>query len=723
MGVVVDVIRAAVNTSTGNQTFTGDIGGLTPKAARFIMVKATTDGTAAADRYMSVGFTDGTRERVVGFSENDGTATTEVQSWYRTDKCIEFVNEAGSEIASATFVSFGADAVTVNWTTAPGSAWLLTVELYGGSDLTAYVDHVDVLNTVDNTEDVTAPGFEPDVLLTIGNMQVNDPSSTAQGLPSFGLVHNDGASTITQRALTYFVRDGRIAEDTKAYIRNDAGIVQISTTALDWYGEFHTFDSSGFSVSARNAGGNNREVCYLALNFGGVVDSKVITYNTPTSTGDDANTAIGFTPQFITTLNHQIGSVNTFTEDATVGTFGISSIVSDTEFSNSAQSEDNAGTINAQSLSDNVAFELPDDDGTANLTGTLSSFDASGFTINYTAVGASAYPFFLLAIEEQAGGSPYTLTAAQGSYTLTGQATTLTADRTITAAQGAYALTGQAVGIYAARLLTAVQGSYTLTGQDAILTAARLLTAGQGSYGLTGQTSVLTVARLLTAVQGSYSLTGQDTALLATRLLTAAQGSYTLTGQDVTLTYTPLGAYTLTADQGSYTLSGQAAGLFTARLLTAAQGSYALTGQDATLTYTPLGSYLLTAAQGSYSLTGQTAGLIAYRTIAAGQGSYALTGQDAGLLAGRSLTAVQGSYTLTGIDTALIVARTLVAIYGSYTLTGQTAVLSYSGDVSEGIILSGDVLIRLIAEAAANMRFTTSGDVAARFTAEGDTEL
>lgn len=42
-----------------------------------------------------------------------------------------------------------------------------------------------------------------------------------------------------------------------------------------------------------------------------------------------------------------------------------------------------------------------------------------------------------------AGGSPYTLTAAQGSYALTGQDTTLTAARLLTAAQGSYGLTGQ----------------------------------------------------------------------------------------------------------------------------------------------------------------------------------------------------------------------------------------------------------------------------------------
>jgi Concanavalin A-like lectin/glucanases superfamily len=109
-------------------------------------------------------------------------------------------------------------------------------------------------------------------------------------------------------------------------------------------------------------------------------------------------------------------------------------------------------------------------------------------------------------------GPTYTLTAAQGSFTLTGQAAGLTASRLLTAAQGSFALTGQAATLKAARLITAAQGSYTLTGQDATLTytpaVTYTLTAAQGAFTLTGQAAGLTAARLLTAAQGTYSLTG-----------------------------------------------------------------------------------------------------------------------------------------------------------------------------------------------------------------------
>ncbi len=199
----------------------------------------------------------------------------------------------------------------------------------------------------------------------------------------------------------------------------------------------------------------------------------------------------------------------------------------------------------------------------------------------------------------------------------------------LTADQGSFTLTGQAAGLTAARTMAAAQGSFALTGQDAGLLFGHLLTAGQGSYSLTGQDASLTATRLLTAAQGSFSLTGQDAGLYVSRALSAGQGSYALSGQDATLTYSPAGAYTITADAGSFTLTGQADGLSAARLLTAAQGSYSLTGQDASLLYGV--GYTLTADAGAFSLTGQAAELRRMVVMTASHGVFTLTGRSASL--------------------------------------------------------------------------------------------
>lgn len=106
-------------------------------------------------------------------------------------------------------------------------------------------------------------------------------------------------------------------------------------------------------------------------------------------------------------------------------------------------------------------------------------------------------------------------------------------------------------------------GSFTLTGQDSTLAFNRVLVADSGSFAITGQTATLAFNRALPADSGSFALTGQDVTLTYTPVSGAT--------------------YTLAADSGSFALSGQDAALLFNRSLSADNGSFVLTGQNATL--------------------------------------------------------------------------------------------------------------------------------------------
>lgn len=281
---------------------------------------------------------------------------------------------------------------------------------------------------------------------------------------------------------------------------------------------------------------------------------------------------------------------------------------------------------------------------------------------------------FIWATEIKAASGSYTLVAAQGSYSLTGQAAGLRASRSLTAAQGSYSLNGQAATLRKSYPLVAAQGSYSLTGQPAGLAVARVITAAQGSYALTGIAANLVYGKTLAAEQGTYSLSGQAAGVRLARVMAASQGSYTLSGQPAGLRATR----TLTAAQGAYTLSGQTANLFAARRLTAAQGAYTLTGIAAGLIYSGSGPVLI-AGMGGYSLTGQAAALRRSAVLTAAQGAYALDGQPAGLVYGKRMAADAGGYTITGQAATLRTARVLAAATGFYTLDGQPANLVHSG--------------------------------------------
>lgn len=167
-----------------------------------------------------------------------------------------------------------------------------------------------------------------------------------------------------------------------------------------------------------------------------------------------------------------------------------------------------------------------------------------------------------LVITYTLGGSPYTLTADPGSFTLTGTAASLLWKQVLSASAGSFTQTGSAVTFLKGKTMAADAGSYTLTG-----TATDLLWK-----------------QILAADAGSYSLTGTAADLLHAQILDAAGGIFTFTGTAADL----LQGYAIDADPGSFTLTGTAADLFYHRVFPVGSGAFTLTGTDATLLYAAL---------------------------------------------------------------------------------------------------------------------------------------
>ena len=173
--------------------------------------------------------------------------------------------------------------------------------------------------------------------------------------------------------------------------------------------------------------------------------------------------------------------------------------------------------------------------------------------------------------------------AAHGTFTLSGQSAGLIADRTLPAAYGNFALTGQNVGLLADRKIDIAQGGYVLSGQAAGLRFGYSLAAASGSFALAGQNISLRAGRELAASHGTFTLGGQNVGLFADRTLDIDHGTLALSGQDVDLLYAA--ALTLYAETGTLALVGQSSGLLLTRLLQLANGAYTMTGHDVTLTY------------------------------------------------------------------------------------------------------------------------------------------
>lgn len=303
------------------------------------------------------------------------------------------------------------------------------------------------------------------------------------------------------------------------------------------------------------------------------------------------------------------------------------------------------------------------------------------------------------------------------TITLDAQATySITADETITATIPASALSGGVAVVAAptfqvteggAYILTADAATFTLTGNAAALRANRKFSATPASYAWTAQDASLLHARRLSAAVAEYTLTGNAATLKAARVLSAAAGSYAWTGNDATLSKSS--SYALTADAAAYSWTGQDAALRAARRLTATAASYAFTGNDATLTYTPVGAYSLTADAAAYALTGNDAGLRADRRLSAAAGIYNLTGSAASLLRGYRLAATVQAYAWTGSDATLTKTNVyrLTAAAGAYVWTGSVVTLTYSGQLAPAILGSLAGSTRKIGPTRSNMQTAT----------------
>lgn len=409
MGISTAVVRAVSITSAANQDFTtADFGGGTPKAVIAIFNDGLTDGTAADHCRMSIGFATGTTNRgnvdhnaEHGQTETDNAGSVNPASLLRAD----VHGKESTVVAEADFVAFITNGVRINWSTAPPSAFLCTFILLGGSDLSAHCG-VTALGDIDEqTIDDTAPGFQPDVILAVSQ----DKLGTDNPAPSFGCFW-DNADTFVYRSSDFYRKKGVATSD----VSNDLstlGIVapKFRTDLHDWYLTILDLDSNGFSTKNFSGGCNSSSLVYLALAFGGSESVHLGTYTTPTSDGEDAETGPGFKPQLVIMGVNGAEAVDTHYDDNRGGTNGISVFTPDAEFCNTTSSEDLVTTTNDQSLSDNLALNVPDDDGTAETTASFVSMDTNGFTLDYSASPTTAKVYWMLSIEEEAAGGVATV--------------------------------------------------------------------------------------------------------------------------------------------------------------------------------------------------------------------------------------------------------------------------------------------------------------------------
>lgn len=395
MGITVAVTRVAANTSTGDQSITTtDLGGLTPKAVILIATRGVTDNTAVDGAGFYLGMSDGTNELAQGYEEKHAQATmvTAEEEDTTADRILTIYDGTAADAVEGTanFSAFITNGVTINWGDAPAGAFLITAIFFAGTDLTVQVGSQTMGNTSNALVAITTVGFEADDLFTV---TLEGTGTLAAGV-SLGVVHNDRAGGVTQRAAFHTQRNTFASSVVSAQMRDGecVGKLLVASGNLDWAGAAQTFDSAGFDIQLiNNRQPGNHHLGWLALRYGAspVVSSAVYTYSTPTGTGSNTDAGANFTPQFVMYLANRAAAADTGETDADGGTIGVVMADGNEVYTQSISSEDAAADSNCQSLSDN-ALNLPTHTGTDGQIAAFTSFGVTGVTWNWTTVDATA---------------------------------------------------------------------------------------------------------------------------------------------------------------------------------------------------------------------------------------------------------------------------------------------------------------------------------------------
>lgn len=534
--------------ATGNQTVTVTGLGVAPKVVILFGDYATSEGVSSdSNLAIGVGISSSSRACIVG-SSNDGDATSVARM--RHNNAVYFttlVNGSTTIPMAGDFVSFGLSGsdgqFTINWTTHTSTVRNVYYIAIGGADVLASLVQLQTPTATGSQNYAHGLASAPTAVIMFSAGMSDAPATTV-------------TDAITSIALTDFASSRTIV---RAMQHNQADAVA-KRMNVSGFGVGFTFSSGIPDIGTPSADGTNVSVNWTTadataryawmLCLSGVA-AKLGTLTVPTTGTSLPVTGVGFQPlaclfaSAMTAASAVVQANGSMMMGADDGTNAVCSGVTDLDASATMRSK--SFNDSGDSIERYTTASTPTLAARAN----ISSFGSDGFTLAITPDATTSFDVAYLALATPA----VSLTGSPGSFALTGQAATLTAQRKITGSPGSFTLTGQTASLIAARKLTAEAGSLAITGQDATFSTYANLVVTPGSFALTGQSSTLAAQRVLTGQAGSFTLTGLNAGLAAGRALSADSGTYTLSGQAATFRR----GYGLSCDPGSYAITGQAA--------------------------------------------------------------------------------------------------------------------------------------------------------------------
>lgn len=377
--------------------------GFEPKAIIFWCSEQTATGNAAQGK-LSVGFATSSSQRkclTIGSADAVTVPTTQNVRLLSSNRClIPKMTPGGTPEMTLDLTSMDPDGFTVALTV-PGTSAAVVVHYLalGGSDISNAFVGGSQPSAGSGSKAITGVGFIPDfVLMLTANNTAIDSANTAANI-------SISAFTASKSATTALRDQNVINSNTGNYQAASVTSASITSSAdtLDNQSTFTSMDADGFTLnfSARTT---QSQFLYLCLK-GGQYSVDVETQKT--SAGTKSKTGVGFSPVglFLFGANGATNAslVATQAKITVGGTDGTS------VGSTSMVATDNLATTDANSwLSTTRVFQHVTNPATTDAEASLTSLDADGYTLDWTAADATAREFIGIAFGSVVSWTPET---------------------------------------------------------------------------------------------------------------------------------------------------------------------------------------------------------------------------------------------------------------------------------------------------------------------------
>lgn len=395
------VVESTTRTTTGTQnvTFSG-IG--TVKGFYILAARVSAEDTLTQGYSVCQGFGDNSsRQRCVSTWGEDAAATTDCGTQGTRNFCLRLLDPtSGAPLVEASYVGNVHDGIQLSYTTVEGTAWKFTCVLFAGQQSSCFVGDEEP-NTVGGAAKTVTTGIAQDFCIAATMPTVSETTSYDHAVYIAGIATRSGDENFCNGMIAH---DGEAQGRSRRLSRNDtcgynvtisgASATAVVGTAIT----NHT--ATGFDVSSVGTAGNTGlRIAFIAVQAGDAtaVGVESTGFTTPTSTGNVSAPGVGHPTGFLLLTYSTAATQNSA---ATQGAAGIGVWDGRTEVSVCIMDEDGAAPSNTGMIYRNRIIDLYSHAQAELVEAVTVSQDASGFTLNYTTVSATARRASRLSVEE-----------------------------------------------------------------------------------------------------------------------------------------------------------------------------------------------------------------------------------------------------------------------------------------------------------------------------------